>query len=81
MEKINATISDVGSKWNPWAQKLSRGFSQVKQYAQEKMGNIEDITKLPQEYLDLEEVCIIKNFIMFTFINININITLILILK
>ncbi|KAG4106600.1 hypothetical protein H8356DRAFT_922804 [Neocallimastix lanati (nom. inval.)] len=55
MEKINATISDVGSKWNPWAQKLSRGFSQVKQYAQEKMGNIEDITKLPQEYLDLEE--------------------------
>jgi len=45
------------------------------------MGNIEDITKLPQEYLDLEEVCIIKNFIMFTFINININITLILILK
>jgi len=55
MKKINATISDVGSKWNPWAQKLSRGFSQVKQYAQEKMGNIEDITKLPQEYLDLEE--------------------------
>eukprot|EP00833_Pecoramyces_ruminatium_P014281 jgi/Orpsp1_1/1188313/evm.model.d7180000063827.1 len=55
MERINTTIGDVGSKWNPWAQKLSRGFNQVKQYAQEKMGNVEDITKLPQEYLDLEE--------------------------
>jgi hypothetical protein len=54
MERINNTIGDVGSKWNPWAQKLSRGFNQVKQYAQEKMGNVEDITKLPQEYLDLE---------------------------
>jgi len=55
MERINTTIGDVGSKWNPWAQKLSRGFNQIKQYTQEKMGNVEDITKLPQEYLDLEE--------------------------
>jgi hypothetical protein len=55
MEKINNTFGDLGSKWNPFAQKLNRGFNQVKQYAQEKMGNIEDITKLPQEYIDLEE--------------------------
>lgn len=55
MEKINTTFGDLGSKWNPFAQRLNRGFNQVKQYAQEKMGNIEDITKLPQEYLDLEE--------------------------
>jgi len=55
MEKFNTTFGDLGSKWNPFAQKLNRGFNQVKQYAQEKMGNVEDITKLPQEYLDLEE--------------------------
>ncbi|ORX59311.1 hypothetical protein BCR36DRAFT_579889 [Piromyces finnis] len=55
MDKINTTFGDLGSKWNPFAQKLNRGFNQVKQYAQEKMGNVEDITKLPQEYLDLEE--------------------------
>jgi len=56
MENNNSTFfSDLGSKWNPFAQRLNRSFNQVKQYAQEKMGNVEDITKLPQEYLDLEE--------------------------
>jgi len=59
MERINTTLGDLGQRWNPFAQRLNRGFNQVKQYAQEKMGNIEDITKLPQEYLDLEEVFII----------------------
>ncbi|KAG0353313.1 hypothetical protein BG005_007383 [Podila minutissima] len=40
---------------NPLAAKLSKQYSQAKQFAQEKMGTAEDITELPQEYKDLEK--------------------------
>ncbi|KAF8981153.1 hypothetical protein BGZ52_003161 [Haplosporangium bisporale] len=40
---------------NPLAAKLSKQYSQAKQFAQEKMGTAEDVTELPQEYKDLEK--------------------------
>lgn len=49
------TLGDFSQKLNPFAQKLNRSFNQVKQYTQEKMGNAEDITKMPSEYIELEE--------------------------
>ncbi|KAI8061750.1 Bin/amphiphysin/Rvs domain for vesicular trafficking-domain-containing protein [Gongronella butleri] len=48
-------LATFSSKLNPFAQKLNKGFGQVRQYAQERLGTAEDITELPQEYKDLEK--------------------------
>ncbi|KAI8374371.1 uncharacterized protein BYT42DRAFT_499613 [Radiomyces spectabilis] len=48
-------LSSLGSKLNPFAQRLGKGFGQVRQYAQEKLGTAEEVTELPQEYKDLEK--------------------------
>ncbi|KAI8086538.1 Bin/amphiphysin/Rvs domain for vesicular trafficking-domain-containing protein [Halteromyces radiatus] len=48
-------FANLSSKFNPFAQKLGKGFGQVRQYAQERLGTAEDITELPQEYKDLEK--------------------------
>ncbi|RUS20449.1 Bin/amphiphysin/Rvs domain for vesicular trafficking-domain-containing protein [Endogone sp. FLAS-F59071] len=54
----NATmdqLANFGSRLNPFAQRLGKGFGQVRQYAQERLGTAEDVTELPQEYKDLEK--------------------------
>ncbi|KAL1919801.1 uncharacterized protein VTP21DRAFT_1732 [Calcarisporiella thermophila] len=48
-------LANFGQKLNPLAQRLNRGFGQFRQYAQEKMGTIEDVTELPQDYKELEK--------------------------
>ncbi|RUO96477.1 Bin/amphiphysin/Rvs domain for vesicular trafficking-domain-containing protein [Jimgerdemannia flammicorona] len=48
-------IANISSRLNPFAQRLGKGFGQVRQYAQEKLGTAEDVTELPQEYKDLEK--------------------------
>ncbi|KAG0164243.1 hypothetical protein DFQ28_010648 [Apophysomyces sp. BC1034] len=62
---LNNTLdgfANLGSKFNPFAQKLGKGLGQVRQYAQERLGTAENITELPQEYKDLEKrVDILRN--------------------
>ncbi|KAI8886770.1 hypothetical protein K501DRAFT_243653 [Backusella circina FSU 941] len=48
-------VANLGSRFNPFAQKLGKGLGQVRQYAQEKLGTAENVTELPQEYKDLEK--------------------------
>ncbi|KAI8359108.1 Bin/amphiphysin/Rvs domain for vesicular trafficking-domain-containing protein [Choanephora cucurbitarum] len=55
---LNNTLdgfANLGSRFNPFAQKLNKGLGQVRQYAQEKLGTAENVTELPQEYKDLEK--------------------------
>ncbi|KAI9007486.1 hypothetical protein CLU79DRAFT_778566 [Phycomyces nitens] len=47
-------FAGIGSKINPFAQKISKSLGQARQYAQEKLGTAEEVTELPQEYKDLE---------------------------
>ncbi|KAJ8656137.1 hypothetical protein O0I10_008150 [Lichtheimia ornata] len=49
-EKITATTTMA-----PFAQKLSKGFGLIRQFAQERMGTATDVTELPQAYKDLEK--------------------------
>ncbi|CAO3589587.1 unnamed protein product [Absidia cylindrospora] len=57
-------FANLSSKFNPFAQKLGKGFGQVRQYAQERLGTAEDITELPQEYKDWKSVWML--FVVFT---------------
>ncbi|KAJ2956269.1 hypothetical protein NQZ79_g7865 [Umbelopsis isabellina] len=55
---LNNTLdgfANFSSKINPFAQRLNKGFGQVRQFAQEKLGTAEGVTELPQEYKDLEK--------------------------
>ncbi|KAG1048481.1 hypothetical protein G6F43_009129 [Rhizopus delemar] len=55
---LNNTLdgfAQLGSRINPFAQRLNKGLGQVRQYAQEKLGTAENVTELPQEYKDLEK--------------------------
>ncbi|KAL1919836.1 uncharacterized protein VTP21DRAFT_1767 [Calcarisporiella thermophila] len=47
-------LANFGQKLNPLAQRIERGFGQVRQFAQEKMGTAEEVTELPLEYRELE---------------------------
>ncbi|KAJ1994177.1 BAR domain-containing protein [Dimargaris cristalligena] len=48
------SFQSFSQKINPFAQKLNRSFTQVKQWSQEKMGTATEVTELPKEYNDLE---------------------------
>ncbi|RCI05837.1 hypothetical protein CU098_013539 [Rhizopus stolonifer] len=48
-------FAQLGSRINPFAQRLNKGLGQVRQYAQEKLGTAESVTELPQEYKALEK--------------------------
>ncbi|ORX90327.1 hypothetical protein K493DRAFT_265954 [Basidiobolus meristosporus CBS 931.73] len=49
------SFSNFSQKLNPLARKLTQGFGQARQLAQEKFGGAGEITELPQEYLELEK--------------------------
>ncbi|RKP26029.1 hypothetical protein SYNPS1DRAFT_22121 [Syncephalis pseudoplumigaleata] len=42
------------NKLNPLAQQMSRGLNQAVQWTEERLGNVEHLTDLPQDYKDLE---------------------------
>ncbi|KAI9591149.1 hypothetical protein BDF19DRAFT_456133 [Syncephalis fuscata] len=42
------------NKLNPLAQQMSRGLNQAVQWTEERLGNVEQLTDLPQDYKDLE---------------------------
>ncbi|KAI8057010.1 hypothetical protein BDF22DRAFT_668916 [Syncephalis plumigaleata] len=42
------------NKLNPLAQQVSRGLNQAVQWTEERLGNVEQLTELPQDYKDLE---------------------------
>ncbi|KAI7880431.1 hypothetical protein K492DRAFT_177910 [Lichtheimia hyalospora FSU 10163] len=52
--EINDDITTTTTT-TPFAQKLSKGFGLVRQFAQERMGTATDVTELPQAYKDLEK--------------------------
>ncbi|KAJ1929306.1 BAR domain-containing protein [Tieghemiomyces parasiticus] len=49
------SFQSFSSKINPFAQRLTKSFTQAKQWSQEKMGTATDVTELPKEYNDLEQ--------------------------
>ncbi|KAK9761802.1 BAR domain-containing protein [Basidiobolus ranarum] len=49
------SFSSFSQKLNPLARKLTQGFGQARQLAQERFGGAGEITELPQEYLELEK--------------------------
>ncbi|KAI9230009.1 MAG: hypothetical protein DHS80DRAFT_12928 [Piptocephalis tieghemiana] len=53
--KMREQFSSFGSKLMPFAEKLNKNFSQTMQWGQEQLGKAEDVTEMPQEYLDLEK--------------------------
>ncbi|KAI9141047.1 BAR domain protein [Paraphysoderma sedebokerense] len=58
MDKFSESFSAFKNNFTPLASQLTkdigRGFGQVKQYAQEKLGTAEDVTELPADYKELE---------------------------
>ncbi|KAI9292672.1 hypothetical protein K502DRAFT_351770 [Neoconidiobolus thromboides FSU 785] len=51
----NDTWSNLSGKFGPLASKISKGFTQAKQWSEEKLGTASDVTELPVEYLELEK--------------------------
>jgi hypothetical protein len=49
-------FSSFGEKLKPLGQSMGKGFAQMEQFAKEKLGNAHDITELPAEYKELEDV-------------------------
>ncbi|KAK9760553.1 BAR domain-containing protein [Basidiobolus ranarum] len=49
------SLSAFSQKLNPLARKLTQGFGQARQLAQERFGGAGEITELPQEFTDLEK--------------------------
>jgi len=47
--------ANMGDKLAPFAQRVSKGFTQVKQWSEEKLGTALDVTELPADYLELEK--------------------------
>ncbi|RKO88119.1 hypothetical protein BDK51DRAFT_23078 [Blyttiomyces helicus] len=48
-------FTGLGEKMKPFGQNVGKQFSQIQQYAKERMGSASDVTELPAEYRELEE--------------------------
>ncbi|KAI8910864.1 hypothetical protein EDD86DRAFT_189415 [Gorgonomyces haynaldii] len=53
--KLQSAFSSFTSSLKPLGEQVSRGFTQVSQFAREKAGATQDVTELPPEYRQLEE--------------------------
>ncbi|KAJ3034173.1 hypothetical protein HDV00_005392 [Rhizophlyctis rosea] len=53
--KIAGLVATFTESLKPLAGSAGKNFSQLQQYAKERMGNTSDITELPAEYRELEE--------------------------
>ncbi|KAI8991019.1 Bin/amphiphysin/Rvs domain for vesicular trafficking-domain-containing protein [Mycotypha africana] len=55
LESTLDSLAMFPTKISPFTQRLNKGFVQVRQMAQERLGTAGDITELPEEYKDLEK--------------------------
>ncbi|KAI8850858.1 hypothetical protein BC829DRAFT_361318 [Chytridium lagenaria] len=53
--QISTVISGLAQRIRPLGSQAAKGFSQVSQYARERMGASTDITELPTKFQELEE--------------------------
>ncbi|KAJ3409171.1 hypothetical protein HDV05_004564 [Chytridiales sp. JEL 0842] len=53
--QISSVFSNFAERLKPLGNQAAKGFSQVSQYAKEKMGSATDVTELPAKYRELEE--------------------------
>lgn len=56
LESTLDSLATISSKINPLTHRIGKQLGQVRQYAQEKLGTAGDITELPEEYKQLENV-------------------------
>ncbi|KAJ2775258.1 BAR domain-containing protein [Coemansia nantahalensis] len=54
MDSFSRFTQSVSTGWTPFADKVSKGFTQYKQMANESLGSGGDVTELPTDYLALE---------------------------
>ncbi|KNE55294.1 hypothetical protein AMAG_01201 [Allomyces macrogynus ATCC 38327] len=54
MDQLLLKINGLSTQLNPLTKNIERGFGQVKQFAQERLGTASNLTELPDEYLALE---------------------------
>lgn len=47
--------ASMGDKFAPFAQRVSKSFTQAKQWSEEKLGTALDVTELPADYVELEK--------------------------
>ncbi|KAJ3186525.1 hypothetical protein HDU85_007345 [Gaertneriomyces sp. JEL0708] len=52
--KFASVFSNLGEKMKPFGNQVSKQFSQIQQYAKERVGSATDVTELPAEYRELE---------------------------
>ncbi|KAJ2523269.1 BAR domain-containing protein [Coemansia sp. RSA 1939] len=55
MDSFSKFTKNVSSNWTPFADKVSKGFTQYKQLATEKLGSNAEVTELPSDYVALEK--------------------------
>ncbi|KAJ2716364.1 BAR domain-containing protein [Coemansia spiralis] len=54
MDSFNKFTQSVSTGWTPFADKVSKGFVQYKQMANESLGSGSEVTELPTDYVALE---------------------------
>ena len=54
--QLTNAFSSFTQSLKPLGQQVTKGFAQAQQFAKEKMGQNADVTELPLEYRQLEEV-------------------------
>jgi hypothetical protein len=55
--QLSNAFSQFTETLKPLGNEVSKGFNQAQQYAKEQIGGVADVTDLPAEYVQLEEVC------------------------
>ncbi|KAJ1934562.1 BAR domain-containing protein [Linderina macrospora] len=55
MESFTKFTQSVSTNWTPFADKVSKGFTQYKQLATEKLATNAEVTSLPNDYVNLEQ--------------------------
>ncbi|KAJ2848326.1 BAR domain-containing protein [Coemansia brasiliensis] len=55
MDSFSKFTQNVSTNWTPFANKVSKGFTQYKQLASETLGSHAEKTELPQDYVALEK--------------------------
>ncbi|KAL7754123.1 BAR domain-containing protein [Sorochytrium milnesiophthora] len=78
MDSILAKVNGIASQIQlaPVTKTLERGFGQVKQFAQERLGTAEDVTDLPTEYKELERKVDALRTLHSTFLKLHSNDTI-----
>ncbi|KAJ3104447.1 hypothetical protein HDU97_009232 [Phlyctochytrium planicorne] len=75
--QISSVFSGFAEKLKPLGAQAAKGFSQVSQYAKEKMGSVSasDITELPAKYRELEEKVDKIKALHESFLKVSVNYT------